>query len=58
MDQGKIVSCRFDMDDYEWLQRVKAHLQKTSIGTVTDSSILRDLVKRARKSKAYGELGS
>lgn len=55
-DEGKIVSCRFDRDDYEWLQRAKAYLQLSNVGTVTDSAILRDIVKKAQGGEIYGKL--
>lgn len=55
-EEGKIVSCRFEKDDYEWLQQVKIHLQKNNVGTVTDSAILRDIVKKAQDGEIYGKL--
>ena len=54
--EGKIVSCRFDPEDYQWLQRVKAVLQKGNVGTVTDSAILRDLVRNAKQGEIYGKI--
>lgn len=55
-DESKIVSCRFEKGDYEWLQKVKTCLQRNNVGVVTDSAILRDIVKKAQDGEIYGKL--
>jgi hypothetical protein len=45
-----------DRPTYDWLQSVRAKLQKDSFGNVSMSRILMDILKKAQKRKFYGEV--
>jgi hypothetical protein len=50
------IGCNVDRPTYDWLQSVRAKLQKDSFGNVSMSRILMDILKKAQKRKFYGEV--
>jgi polysaccharide deacetylase 2 family uncharacterized protein YibQ len=52
------IGCRVDRETYDWIQAARTHLQKNSIGVVSAATVIKDILKKAREGKIYGDFQS
>jgi len=50
------IGCQVDKETYDWIQAVKHHLQRDSVGNVSAAAVFKDILKRAREEKVYGDI--
>lgn len=55
--EGKIaIGCQVDRETYDWLQAVKKHLQRSSIGAVSAAAVIKDIIGKAKENNIYGDI--
>lgn len=50
------VGCQVDRETYDWIQAVKHHLQRSSVGNVSAAAVFKDIIRRAREEEIYGDI--
>lgn len=50
------IGCMIDREIYDWLQAVRGKLQKNNVGNVSLAAVIKNVLKRAKEDKLYGEV--